>query len=171
MVWVMGVVRVSLDQLEQVKHKSVVHVHQIFDPQMFNPGHLVHQFQQKPVQSTVLVSALLHKVQQPREASSFNHLAKGSLIGSTVEEQEVGDHMELAEIVLLQQAVDDLGTDIVLVVAKDAAVDELLRAACEVVFVVEEAVPAARNEVKPASQGVVDQFVGVASQVDDFAEL
>lgn len=79
--------------------------------------------------------------------------------------------MEWAELVLLQQAVDDLGADIVLVVAKDAAVDELLRTVCKVVFVVEEAVPAARDEVKPASQSIVDQFVSVACRLDDLAEF
>lgn len=79
--------------------------------------------------------------------------------------------MQRAELVLLQQAVDDLGADIVFVVVKYAAVDEFLRTACEVIFIVEEAVTAARNEVKPASQGIVDQFVGVASRLNDHAEL
>jgi hypothetical protein len=64
--------------------------------------------------------------------------------------------MEGAKLVLLEQAIDDLGTDIVLVVAEDLAIDKSLRAASEIIFEVQEAVPAARHQMEPASQRIVD---------------
>jgi len=54
------------------------------------------------MQPPISLSALLHKIQQPGEASGVNHLAECSSVGSTVEEEEIGDHMEGAELVLLQ---------------------------------------------------------------------
>jgi hypothetical protein len=98
-------------------------------------------------------------------------LAESRLVGYTVEKQEVGDDMEGTELVLLQQAVDNLSSHIVSVFAEDGAVYELLRTAGNVVFGVEEAVPTARHEVKPASQRIVDGFVCVASRLYNLAQL
>lgn len=123
------------------------------------------------MQAAVLLSAVLHEVQQPGEAAGTDHMAEGSLVGPTVEEQEVGDRVKRTEFVLLQQAVDDLDADIVLVFAKDAAVNQLLGTAGQVVFGVEEAVPAGGHEVKPPSQGIVDQFVRIVCRFDHLAEL
>lgn len=79
--------------------------------------------------------------------------------------------MEGRKLLLLQQAVDDLGANIVLVVAEDVAVYKLLRATRDIVFVLEETVPAARDEVEPASEGIVDQLVGGACLLDDRSQL
>lgn len=79
--------------------------------------------------------------------------------------------MERAELVFLEQAVNDLCPNIILVIAEDVTVNELLGTGSEVVFVVQEAVPAAGDEMKPASQGIVDLFMGVACRVDDLFQL
>lgn len=57
--------------------------------------------------------------------------------------------MQRPIVVLLQQAVYDLGAHIVGVLAEDAANSELLGTCRNVVFIVEIAVPAGRDQVKP----------------------
>lgn len=48
-VGVTGIVRQSLNELEQIHDEVIVHLQQILGAQVFNSGHLVHQLQQKPV--------------------------------------------------------------------------------------------------------------------------
>jgi hypothetical protein len=75
--------------------------------------------------------------------------------------------MQRAELVLLEKGVDDLGADIVAVVAENGAVFELLRAACNVVLGVEVVIAALGDEVEPGAEGIVEGFVAGTRSGDD----
>jgi hypothetical protein len=148
-VWVTGIIRHSLDELKQVHDKVIVHLQQVFSSQVFDPGHLVHQLQQKPMQTSILVRTALDELEQSHETPFAYHGPKGVLVGPAVEEKKIGVDVELRKFVLLQQAVDKLRSHIAAVVAEYLALYEHLGTPGDVVFALEALVPRAGNQVEP----------------------
>lgn len=120
-IWIISVVRHRLDQLEQVHDEAIIHLQQILGAQVLDTRHLVHQLQQQPVQAVIAVRAPPNELEQPRKTPLANHATEGQLPGPAVEKKKVGDDVERRELVLLQEAVDDLRPDIVAVLTEDLA--------------------------------------------------
>ena len=120
MVWVTGIVRECLNELEQVHHEAVVNLHQVLEAQVLDSGHLIQQLQEQPVQTGILAPTTLDELEQPAKTALCYHGAEGVLFGPAVEEQEVGVDVELRKLVLLllQEAVDELCPHIVAVAAE-----------------------------------------------------
>src|SRR5689334_9158065 len=103
MVWIVYVVRKTLDDLEQVGDEAVIDVQQILGPHSLAARHLVDQLQQKPMQSPVVVAPAIDQLDKAREATLVDHALEDAVVGATVEEEEIGNDMEGADLVLLKQ--------------------------------------------------------------------
>jgi hypothetical protein len=83
----------------------------------------------------------LDELEQPDEAPLVYHGAKRLLFGPAVEQKEVGVDVELGKFLLLEEAVDELCSHIVAVVAANLALQEHLGTTGDIVFAVEVLVP------------------------------
>ena len=91
MVRVVHIIRKRLGERVEVGHEAVVHLQEIFGPQLFDPGHFVHQLQKEAMEPSVLATACLDELQQAPEAALGYHAAKGRLFSAAIEQEEVGE--------------------------------------------------------------------------------
>lgn len=170
MIWVI-LVGHFFDEPEQVRDESVIHLHQVLHSQSLNTRHLVHEVQQVAVQAWVNMLAAIDQLKQSGEASLVDHAGKRGLILTTIQQQEAGDGVQRPRLVLLEQAVYDLRTDVFLVSTEEVAGEEHVGAGRSVILGFGEVVAELRSEVEPGAEGIVDRLVAVAFGRDASVEI
>jgi hypothetical protein len=118
---VMRVVGEFFNYLEEVVDEAVIDLQQILEAETLHTGHFVHQLKQRPVKPWVGVLASIDEFQQPRETCLLHHFGKGCLVCAAIEQEEAGYDVERLGFFFLQEAVNDLGAHVILVVDKYVA--------------------------------------------------
>lgn len=171
MVGVMNIVRHLLNQAEQVVDKTIVDHLQVIYSKPLHTRHLVHELQQEPMQTRILISTTIDQLQEAGEAGFAHHAGKHGLVLAAIEEEEAGDGVERSDLVLLEEAVDDLVADVFLVGLKQVAGEEHLGTGDDLILRLAEVVAEAGGQVYPGAQGIVDGFVAFAFARDAFSEF
>jgi hypothetical protein len=167
----MNIVRHLLNQAEQVVDKAIVDHLQVIDSKPLHTRHLVHELQQKSMQTRIRVSTAIDELKEAGEAGLAHHAGKHGLVLATIEQEEAGDGVERSDLVLLEEAVDDLGADIFLVGLEQVAGEEHLGTGDDLILRLAEVVAEAGGQFYPGAQGIIDRFVAFAFARDAFSEF